>query len=291
MSVPVSQSITRKSASNLALAFILLPRDRRQAMAALYAFCRRVDDVADEASIPLERRRDALEAWRRDLDAAYEGRPPTEPVMGELAPVIHRYKLPREPFDELLRGVEMDLDQQTYATQEDLEVYCYRVASVVGLLSIEIFGYRNPACQRYAVHLGKALQMTNILRDVGVDADRGRIYLPRADLTRFRVPPEEILGHRYSDRFCDLAAAFAARARESYAQARRSLPPEDQESMVAAELMGSVYWCLLTQLQKQQYDVLTGPPIRLGRAWKAWLILRTWWWIRLAGRRPVYGES
>src|SRR5215471_3930555 len=196
-----SQTITRKSASNLALAFVLLPRAKREGMSVLYAFCSEGDDVADDESIPVEQRREVLAGWREDVRRAYGDETPHFAVNRELRPVIQRYHLPFEYFDELLRGVEMDLDIKRYETYEELEVYCYRVASVVGLLSIEIFGYRQPACRDYAVYLGKALQLTNILRDVRTDAARGRIYLPLSELNRFEVSPDEILGGAYSSRY------------------------------------------------------------------------------------------
>src|SRR5262245_57885692 len=149
-----SQSITRKSASNLALAFVLLPRAKRDGMAALYAFCREVDDVADNESLPVGERRARLAAWREDVALACQGGQPRIIVNRELQPVIQRHRLPFELFNELLRGVEMDLDIQRYPDYPSLELYCYRVASVVGLLSIEIFGYQNPDCRRYADELG-----------------------------------------------------------------------------------------------------------------------------------------
>src|SRR5665213_769344 len=207
---PQSQVITRRSASNLALAFVLLPKPRRHAMAALYAFCREVDDVADDESAPPAQRRAALAAWREDVRRACDGQPPAFEVNRELQPVIAQYRLPFAHFDELIRGMEMDLEIKRYETYEALEQYCYRVASVVGLLSIEIFGYKDPACRDYAIYLGKALQLTNILRDVRTDAERGRIYLPLEDLRRFNVSQQEILDSQYSERFEQLAQAVAA---------------------------------------------------------------------------------
>src|SRR5216684_4217173 len=192
-----SRTITRKSASNLAMAFVLLPKAKREGMSALYAFCREVDDVADEDSIPVAERRVRLAAWRADLRRACGTETPEFQVNRELQPVISRYRLPFEHFDELLQGVEMDLEISRYTGYPQLELYCYRVASVVGLLSIEIFGYRNPACRQYANYLGKALQLTNILRDVRADAERGRIYLPLSELARFQVSEEEILQLKY----------------------------------------------------------------------------------------------
>src|SRR5437867_9193825 len=222
-----SRTITRKSASNLALAFVVLPRAKRDGMSALYAFCREVDDVADDESLPVPTRRERLAAWRADVRRACEQNHPTFPVNRELQPVIERYQLPFEHFDELLKGVEMDLDINRYEDYPQLELYCYRVASIVGLLSIEIFGYQNPACRDYAIYLGKALQLTNILRDVRSDAERGRIYLPLADLARFKVSPDEILRLEYTERFFELASSVAARARDFYRLARETLPERD----------------------------------------------------------------
>jgi len=284
-----SRAITQKSASNLALAFVLLPKAKRDAMSALYAFCREVDDVADEESAPAQSRRERLAAWRADVRRACGDEVPQFPVNRELQPVIRKYRLPFEHFDELIRGVEMDLDIKRYEDFERLDLYCYRVASVVGLLSIEIFGYRNPACRDYAVFLGKALQLTNILRDVRTDAERGRIYLPLSELARFGVREEEIFGFQYSTRFCDLAAGVAARARHFYQRARETLPAEDRRAMIAAELMGSVYWRLLRKLETRQFNVLGPKPPRLSKGQKLLLILRTWARFTSGIMSPNYG--
>lgn len=271
-----SHTITRKSASNLALAFALLPRERRDAMSALYAFCREVDDVADEEQQPPEVRRAALAAWREDVARACDGQSPVMPVNRELQPWIRRFELPFAQFDEVIRGCEMDLDTPRYPTLEALEHYCYHVASAVGLLSIRIFGHRHPQCRDYAVHLGKALQLTNILRDVGNDAARGRIYLPQDELAREQAAEADILAGQYSARYEAVARRMAARAREHYREASRLLPPEDRRAMVAAELMGSVYWRLLRKLEAARFDVFQPGLIRLGRSHKVLLILRAW---------------
>jgi phytoene synthase len=286
-----SRTITRRSASNLALAFVLLPRAQRDAMSALYAFCREVDDVADEVSAPPAERRARLAAWREDVRRAATGGAPQFAVNRELQPVIQRYRLPFELFDELLKGVEMDLDITRYADYAELELYCYRVASVVGLLSIEIFGYRNPACRDYAVHLGRALQFTNILRDVRTDAARGRIYLPESELARFGVTPEEILRGEFSERYAALASSVAARARGFYRRARAALPAEDRRAMVAAELMGAVYWRLLNRLAARRFNVFDGAPVRLGRVRKLALIGRVWLAHALGVTAPAYGHE
>ena len=286
-----SRAITRKSASNLALAFVLLPKPRRDAMSALYAFCREVDNVADEASVSVEQRRTQLAAWRADVRRACNGEAPQIQVNRELQPVIQQYHLPFELFDELLKGVEMDLDIKRYDDHAQLELYCHRVASVVGLLSIEIFGYKNAACRDYAIYLGKALQLTNILRDVRSDAERGRIYLPQTELTRFKVSPDEILRHEYSERFAELAANVAERARHLYRLASETLPAEDRRAMVAAELMGSVYWRLLQKLEAKQFNVFGPEPTRLGKAQKLGLILRTWFRFASGAMTPNYGPT
>ena len=284
-----SRAITRKSASNLALAFVLLPKAKRDGMSALYAFCREVDDVADNESLPVPHRREQLAAWRVDVRRACGTETPRFPVNRDLQPVIRQYRLPFEHFDALLQGVEMDLDIKRYDNFEQLELYCYRVASVVGLLSIQVFGYQDPACRDYAVCLGKALQLTNILRDVRSDAERGRIYLPLSELARFKVSPDEILRLEYSPRFFELANSVGQRARHFYRRARETLPAADRRSMVAAELMGSVYWRLLRKLERQRFDVFGPNLTRLNKGQKALLILRSGWRFVSGAMSPNYG--
>jgi phytoene synthase len=286
-----SRAITRKSASNLALAFVLLPRTKRDAMSALYAFCREVDDVADEESVPAEKRRAQLAEWRADVKRACENQSPRFPVNRELQSVIQQFNLRLELFDDLLKGCEMDLDRNRYEDFEALEKYCYHVASVVGLLSIEIFGYKNPVCRDYAVYLGKALQLTNILRDVKTDVERGRIYLPQSELKKFEVGEDEILNSKYSARYFALATSVADRAKNFYRAAQRTLPPEDRKSMVAAELMGSVYWRLLQKLEANRFNVFGPQPVKLSRAHKLALIFRSWLRFSLGSTAPDYGTT
>ena len=287
MNSGVSEQITKKSASNLALAFIVLPPSRRSSMSALYAFCREVDDVADDESRPVGERRAALQSWRADVSRACDGLEPTFPVNRELRPVIARHGLPFRLFDELIQGVEMDLDQGRYETYAELERYCYRVASVVGLLSIEIFGYQDVGCREYADALGKALQFTNILRDVGNDARRGRVYLPEEELRRHGVTVADVLAGRRTAGFESLAVAFADRTRHYYALARSRLPAVDRQSMVAAELMGSVYWRLFRRLERRRFPVLDPDPVRLSKAHKLTVLLLAW--IRVKTGIPLAG--
>lgn len=276
MEPTVSEQITKKSASNLALAFVMLPGEKRQAMNALYAYCREVDDVADEETVPLNDRQAELAKWRQETRLACNGGSPTLPVIRELQPAIAQYNLPYELFDELLQGVETDLDTTRYESYAQLEEYCYRVASVVGLLSIEIFGYHNERCKEYAIHLGKALQFTNILRDIGNDAERGRIYIPAEAMREYGVRDFEIFEGSYTRGFQELANSFAGRARAFYQSARESLPAEDRKSMIAAELMGTVYWRLLQKLEAERFQVLGPVPKRLTKLHKLLLVFNAW---------------
>ena len=286
-----SRAITRKSASNLALAFFLLPPERRQAMTVLYAFCREIDDIADEESVPAAKRSQQLTSWREELTRAFDPQTAnlTIPVIQELQPVLHKYGLERRHFEALIDGVEMDLSITRYADYEELELYCYRVASVVGLLSLPIFGYRNPACKDYAIYLGKALQLTNILRDVETDAQRGRIYLPASELRKFQVTPDEILSGSYSARYHALACSVAQKARQFYKLARTTLPETDRRSMSTAEMMGSVYWRLLRKLERREFRVFGGNPVRLGKPEKLWVMAHWWLSAGLGGARSDYG--
>ena len=286
-----SHAITQKSASNLALAFILLPQPKRDAMSALYAFCREVDDFADEDSAPVEQRREQLAAWRQDIKLACDGQTPRFPTNRELQPVIRQFGLRFEFFDELIKGCEMDLVTLRYKDFEQLELYCYRVASAVGLLSIEIFGHQNPATRDYAIYLGKALQLTNILRDVKNDAARGRIYLPQAELEKHGVSEREILDSKYSDRYQALAGSVAQRAKNFYQLAQKTLPPEDRKSMVAAELMGSVYWQLLQKLERGKFNVFAAQPLKLSKPHKLALIFRSWLRFATGAHQSDYGTS
>ena len=284
-----SASITRKSASNLALSFIALGREKRKAMAVLYAFCREVDDLADEDSRSLEERRISLKFWRNDVRRACNGEEPEMALNKELKQVVEKYGLSFDLFDELIRGVEMDLDQDRYRSWEDLDLYCHRVATVVGLLSIEIFGYQDRDCCKYAHHLGRALQLTNILRDVRNDATRSRIYLPIEIMKKHNVEEADVLNLNYSDGFYEVAAEVAARARDHYQKATENLPEIDRRSMVAAESMGAVYWRLFRLMERRRFHVLDAEPVRLRKCHKIWLVLCTWLRVRLGSKKPNYG--
>jgi 15-cis-phytoene synthase len=244
--------ITRQSKSNLALAFVSLGRERRQDITIFYAFCRVIDDIADDVDLVAEEKKRRLAKWREWLRSPTPG----EPALAlDLRSLIDKYSLSPGMLEEIVAGVEMDLSISRYATFDDLRVYCYRVASAVGLVSIEIFGYRNPICKEYAIELGLALQMTNIIRDVGKDLQDGRIYLPREDLARFEYSETELQDRRYNDRFVHLMEFEAARARQFFTRAAALLPREDRRSMVAAEIMGSVYRGLLRKMELDKFRV------------------------------------
>jgi phytoene synthase len=270
-------SITRKSRSNFYYAFLALPRARREALYAVYAFCRTVDDVADVESTggPAEQRRQLAE-WRRDVARCYErGGEPRHPIARRLAAAVRAYPIPRAALEAVVEGVEMDLDRTTYETAEDLYPYCYRVASAVGLCCIEIFGYTDPATRTYAVNLGIALQWTNILRDVGADARAGRVYLPQADLRAFAVTAEDLREGRVTDGFVKLMAHEAERARDYYRAAWAALPPADARSLVPAEIMGHIYHALLAGIEARGFRVF-GERVTVPTRRKIAIALRCW---------------
>ncbi|HJQ84677.1 MAG TPA: presqualene diphosphate synthase HpnD, partial [Candidatus Binatia bacterium] len=261
--------VTRRAASNFYWAFRLLPHDRRRALCAVYAFCRAADDIADEPGAASDPRR-LLLRWREELAAVYGGRP-THPIGVALADTVERFAIPREHFEAVVSGVEMDLERDRYERWEgDLEQYCYRVAAAVGLVCIEIFGYHHPSARQYAVELGLAFQLTNILRDVAEDAQRGRIYLPRADLRQFGCREEDVLVGHCTDAFRQVMAFECARAGEHYGRARFLLAEEDRQSLAPAEAMRLIYEQLLRRIMFRNYDVF-GPKVRLTRPEKAGL--------------------
>jgi phytoene synthase len=266
------QGVTRRSSSNFYYAFRLLTPERREALYAVYAFCRFIDDIADDQN----RHHPAalLARWREELGQVYGGAP-RHPIGCALADAVRRFRLPQECFLDLIRGVETDLTQRRYATFDELYQYCYRVASTVGLLCIEIFGYQRRSARDYAVDLGVAFQLTNILRDVLEDARRGRIYLPLEDLRRFDCAEAELLTGRYSPRVGALMAFECGRARAYYLRARGALAPEDRGSLAAAEAMRSIYERLLDRIEARHFDVF-GPKVTLPRYQKVTLALAAW---------------
>lgn len=244
--------ITRDSKSNLALAFVALGRKRREDITVFYAFCRVIDDIADSSETPPEEKAGALAAWRKWL----HGSAPEEPPLArEVRGLFAKYSITPPMLEEIIDGVQMDLWNLRYRTFDELDIYCYRVASAVGLVSIEIFGYRNAACRDYAIALGLALQVTNIIRDVGKDLNNGRVYLPQEDLARFDYSETDLRQRKHNDAFVRLMDFEAARAEEFFSRAAALLPREDRRSMVAAEIMASVYHALLKRMKSDRFRV------------------------------------
>jgi phytoene synthase len=270
-----ADQITKKSGSNLAFAFLALPAEKRRDITSFYAFCRQVDDAADDPGIPLEKRREWLQncrKWIREKTA-------DEPAFaGEVRALIAKYQIALGLFEDILTGVESDLEPVRYPSFTELSEYCYRVASAVGLVSIEIFGYRNPGCRDYAYQLGIALQLTNIIRDVETDLQNGgRIYLPLDEMKRFGYSPEALERREYDKRFINLMEFQATRAKEFFGKARTALPREDRASMVAAEGMRGIYFALLRKIERDQFNVFRRK-YRLNRAEKLFLLARQFVW-------------
>lgn len=277
-------TLTKRSGSNFYYSFFFLPRERREAMYTVYAFCKEVDSAVDEppaGSNPQEE----LRRWRQELTAAYQGQP-THPVTISLSAQARRFDIPQELCEELINGVEMDLSMTRYQTFTDLYQYCYRVASVVGLICLRIFGARSPKATAYAIDLGLAFQLTNILRDLGVDARNGRIYLPLEDLARFAYTEEDLLAERMTPAFHALMRFECERAREFYAKARQTLeelPASDRQLLTVAEIMRGVYSRILMRIESSNYQVF-GPRIRLSSPHRLGVAAAIWLRSRLRSR-------
>jgi phytoene synthase len=254
--------------------FLVLPPRKRNAIIAVWDFCRAVDDAVDEEEARA-RAEEKLRLWRAELDACYDGAAPSTAQGRALQPVIREFNLPREPFDELLAGVAMDLEYSRYPTFEALSQYCRRVASMVGLICVEIFGYRNPQARAYAVNLGMALQLTNIIRDVATDLRRGRVYLPADDLATFGVTTEMLQAGEVTPAVRDLLRFECERAHDYYTRAAADLPREDARNLVAAEIMGGIYFEILRRIERAGYDVFSRR-IRVPRPHRAVIALRIW---------------
>jgi phytoene synthase len=250
--------LTAKSRSNFYYAFFFMPRDQREALEAVYAYCRLVDDVVDEEA-PVEKKRAGIEHWRRELDTVYgAGATPTHPVAAQLRAAVERFPVRREDMEAVIDGCAMDIEKTHYRDWDELRTYCYRVASAVGLMCIEIFGYSSPRARDYAIDLGIALQLTNILRDVAEDARRGRIYLPSEELQTYGVSEADLMAGRRTPEFARLMRHQAARARAHYFRARAAIGSAERRKLVIAEIMGDIYYALLRRLEASDFDVFAG---------------------------------
>jgi 15-cis-phytoene synthase len=267
------QRITRASGSSFASAFWMLPRAKRRALHAIYAFCRLADDIADDPAVAGDRIK-LLARWRADLGSAYRGKP-SHPISLALGDAARRFQLPERDFSDLLLGVESDLCGEVIESWEDLERYCYRVASTVGRLVVRVLGHTDPRTLEYARNMGIAVQLTNVIRDVGEDAASGRIYLARTDLARFGVDEAWLFARQSSDALRLLLAHYAEHARLHYERAAQLLAPADRRAMRPAEAMGRIYRALLEDLWRQGFPSLERT-LRVSRGRRLAIAARIW---------------
>jgi 15-cis-phytoene synthase len=271
MAYSVCKGITRTAAKNFYYAFLVLPRRKREALCAVYAFMRRCDDITDDPTLTLAQRRQKLDEWLDALHRAQQGQPTDDAILLAITDAQRRFTIPAGLLDELAHGTAMDVEENEaaaqaggdqlltvqYKTFEDLRLYCYRVASVVGLVCIHVFGYRDPAAEPLAERCGLAFQLTNIIRDVKEDASLGRIYLPEEDLAKFNLSPSELLSAPDPARFRSLLALEADRAREFYASGEELIPYISEDSQPALWVLVTIYRRLLEKIAEKQFDVFT----------------------------------
>ncbi|HVK39711.1 MAG TPA: presqualene diphosphate synthase HpnD [Candidatus Kapabacteria bacterium] len=290
--------LVQPSKTSFYYSFSLLPRDERQAMHSVYAFCRYADDIIDEdetdVSVPehrVARKRERLNRLRIEVERCYRGES-RHPILLPLSAVVKRFQIPKQYFLTLLDGMEMDLVRNRYRTFDDLREYCYSVASVVGLICIEIFGYKYEETKEYAVNLGIALQLTNILRDVRSDAARGRIYLPLEDMAMFGYTEADLLACRYNLPFIELMRYETRRAREFYGRARAALRPDERKTMFAAEIMDAIYYRMLEKIELNEFNVFARKKITVSVPHKIWIAVKLWLVTRvLVNRRSAVEED
>jgi phytoene synthase len=270
----IAKEIAKKSKSSFYYAFNLLPAEQRDAMNTVYAFCRETDDIVDEGTVTDDLKFEKLRKWRIELEKSLNGHSEYL-LINKLSKTIQNFNIPLEPFFDLLKGMEMDLQQNRYVTFNDLQTYCYRVASTVGLMCIEIFGYRHPSAKDFAINLGIALQLTNILRDVKKDAERGRIYLPQEDLRKFNYNESDLFSNTYNDNFQNMMRYQVERAKWYFNAATTSLNKEDKKTMFAARAMQHIYYRMLNKIVDADYDVYNNK-IKISTAKKVGISLGVW---------------
>jgi phytoene synthase len=269
-----AKEISKKSKSSFYYAFNLLPEDKRDAMNTVYAFCRKTDDIVDENSDSTDLKYEKLRKWRIEFEKSFTGHSEFA-LLNKLGTTISKFDIPLDPFFELIKGMEMDLQKDRYKSFDDLQLYCYRVASTVGLMCIEIFGYKHPSTKQFAVDLGIALQMTNILRDIGKDAKNGRIYLPQEDLIKFNYSEAEIMSLIYNDNFRDLMIYESSRAKQYFNSATANLDLDDKKTMFAARAMQHIYYKMLENIIAADYDVFNND-IKVSKFEKVGIALGVW---------------
>lgn len=254
--------------------FLVLPTAQRNAIVTVWDACRAIDDAVDEAADGAQAVRQ-IAFWRDEIARVFDGGAPESTQGRALQPVAAAFALPRRSFEDLIDGVQMDLGARRYETFDDLREYCWRVASTVGLICLNIFGCRHPGGRDYAMNLGLALQVTNIVRDVKTDLDHGRVYLPQEDLRRFGVTERDLAAGVVTPGIAALLAHELARAREFYDRAAAAPPPGESKHLVAAEIMGAIYFGILRRIEARGYDVF-GEVVRVPRPQRAWIAAATW---------------
>jgi 15-cis-phytoene synthase len=267
--------------SNFLYSFLLLPKQKREAMRRVYDFCRYTDDLVDEDSTA--NKQELLNEWREEVEACYRGNA-AHPVMRALENIVREFNIPKAYLLKLIDGVEIDLYKTRYETFQELREYCYAVASVVGLISIQVFGFKHKQTKEYAINLGYALQLTNILRDIKQDAAKNRIYLPLEDLRKFGYDEQSILSSRYDEKFIALMEFETERAWNYYLKARKLLLPDESSSMIAAEIMDAIYFRILVKIERGKYNVFA-TRIRISNPQKMLITFNCWMKNRLRWTR------
>jgi len=278
---------SRYERSNFSYSFSFLPKEERDAINSVYAFCSYIDEIVDGMptfdNIAREKKMQRLSWWDNEIDKIYSGEI-RNPLITPLIAVIHRFNIPKQYFLTLIDGCRRDLIQNRYRTFEQLKGYCYCVASIVGLISIEIFGYKYEETKNYAINLGYALQLTNILRDVKIDKDNGFIYLPLEDLERFNYTEEDLMNEVYDERFIDLMSFEVQRCRQYYHKARTMLHPDEKMTVIPAEIMDAIYYRLLEKIELKDYNVFK-KKIRVNNLHKFMIAAKHWLSMRVFVQR------
>jgi phytoene synthase len=280
LAMPLASGL-KESKSSFYYSFSFLPKRKRDALKTVYAFCRTTDDIVDNVH-DVSSKIEVLRKWRNELELGLDGKSGYQ-ILNQLSEITKKFKIPVVHFYELLRGVEMDLVKNRYETFDELKEYCYLVASTVGLMSLGIFGPRNERTKEYAVNLGIALQLTNIIRDIGIDAKYGRVYLPQEDLRRFGYTEAELISSRNSSQFKKLMEFETQRAEEYFQKAKESLPEEDKRAMFAAKIMERIYYHTLLRIKEVNYNVFDRK-IMLPRFLQLAIAVKYWVKQRMLGR-------
>ncbi|HMN18645.1 MAG: presqualene diphosphate synthase HpnD [Ignavibacteriaceae bacterium] len=272
--VDSAKNISKKSKSSFYYAFNLLPEEKREAMNTVYAFCRKTDDIVDENFDSTDLKYEKLRKWRIEFEKSFSGHSDYV-LLNKLGTTISKFNIPLDPFFELIKGMEMDLQKDRYKSFDDLQLYCYRVASTVGLICIEIFGYKHTSTKQFAVDLGIALQLTNILRDISKDAKNGRIYLPQDDLNKFNYSESDLFSLNYNNNFRELMIYETSRAKMYFDSATSHLNLEDKKTMFAARAMQHIYYKILEKIIDKNYDVYNNE-IKVNKIEKVGIALGVW---------------